>query len=265
MSLKFNHYLNLNREGIFPGPRETEEEFAVRTEKIRAEISLPGIPLTQKEWEEAHRITKPVFDIQPTWIPAFYRDQKLSFWEAAATWDFEGRTVVQLAQKKKGRFILVNWEEVLAHEAAHAARMAFRESRFEEILSYQTSRSSWRKRFGPLFRHPWEAALCAGAAGIGWVFGMFGMLTPALIVPWIPFLFFFVRLQNDRTIFKRCQKKLKPLLLHPEQTLAAALRLTDREIVFFAKASQEEIIDYIRRAKEEELRWKVISSSYFSV
>lgn len=265
MSLKFNDYLDLNREGVFPGPEESEEAFIQRIQLLRTEIPLPSPPLSEQEWKCAHQIIETQFDIKPTWVPAFYRNKKLSFWEAAAAWECDGRTVVQLRNRlANGKWWFVSREEVLAHETVHASRMAFHEPRFEEILCYQTSRFSWRKRFGPLFRHPWEATLCIGVAGAGWVFNLFDFLSLALILPWIPFLFFLLRLSHDHHLFKQCLRTLKTILQESDRALAVALRLADKEIVLFARASQEEILSYINEQKKTQLRWKILAAAYFN-
>src|SRR5579883_2079816 len=168
---KIHDYLVLNSEGIFPGPQETKEEFCQRIALLRTEVELPSPPLSEQEWTSAHRMTEDLFDIKPSWVPAFYRNKKMALWEAAAVWDYEGRSVIQLRrQLQKGKWGSVHRDEVLAHEAAHAARMAFNQPRFEEMICYQTSRSSWRKWLGPLFRHPWEATLCMLGVGIPMLF-----------------------------------------------------------------------------------------------
>ncbi len=264
MNLKSHNYLLLNKEGIFPGPEETEENFISRIDQLRTTLPLPGHPLTPQDWQEAHHLLQPILDIQPFWVPAFYQNKKLSLWEGAAIWDCEGISVVQLRNRfKKGQFGLVKREEVLAHEAAHASRMAFRESRFEELLCYQTSYQTWRKYLGPLFRRPWEAAICLSAIVLGWIWGILGFTPLAIITPWLPFCFFLVRLSRDHLIFRRCLKNISPLLKEKAEALAVALRLSDREILLFANASREKIISYI--SGQSELRWTVIAATYFSL
>lgn len=264
MNLKFNDYLDLNKEGIFPGPKETEEQFFHRIQKLRTEIALPGTGLSPEEWRAAHQITGRIFDIQPMWVPAFYQNKKISFWEAAAVWDCDGRSVIQLRnQLAKGKWGVVKQEEVLAHEAAHAARMAFNEHRFEEMICYQTSRFSWRKRLGPLFRRPWEAALCVIFAALGCLFNFLGFFSLALIIPWLPFCFFLLRLYRDHSRFQSCLQNIQFLLKKPDRALAVVLRLTDREIVFFSKASREEILSYVQ-AQKTDLRWSIITNVYLN-
>ncbi len=69
---------------------------------------------------------------------------------------------------------------------------------------------------------------------------------------------------RDRRIFTRCLANMRPLLIYPEKALAVALRLSDPEILIFARASQEELKSFIKRQSEAELRWKVIASAYFT-
>lgn len=264
MILEFNDYLILNKKGIFPAPSETEEEFCKRIPKLLTSIPLPGEALTETEWQEAHQTTENIFDIKPTWVPAFYWNKKISLWEAAAAWDYEGRAVVQLrTQLKKGRWAFLEQQEVLAHEAAHATRMAFSENRFEEMICYQTSRFSWRRKIGPLFRKPYEALLCVGFAALGWLLSVLGFFTWAFILPWLPFFFFFLRLLYDRRVFNRCLSALANFAL-PGHVTAVVLRLTDREILFFSHASKSQINAYIQEHSANELRWKILKEAYLS-
>lgn len=266
MKLEFNDYLVLNREGIFPGPGETPEDFASRVSQLSAPIGLPGEALIERDWDVVHSLTQHLFDIQPTWIPAFYWNKKISFWEAAAAWDFEGRAVIQLRkQLAKGSWFFVDKKEVLAHEAAHAARVSFFTNRFEEIICYQTSSSSWRRRFGPLFRTPWEASFCISSLLVGWGCSLMGMLLVGLAIPWITLFFFFLRLLYDQYLFWRCVHNIRSLLIDPNRALAVMLRLTDAEIELFSRASREQIFIYLCKQRDQELRWKIIYTAYFSV
>jgi hypothetical protein len=262
MNLKNNNYLLLNKEGIFPGPLETENNFLIRIKQLQTSIELPGKPLTQQDWEDAHRLLKQRFDIKPTWVAAFYLNKKLRLWEAAATWECEGNTIIQLRNRfKRGYWGPTTREEVLAHEAAHAARMAFKESRFEEILCYQTSRAQWRKAFGPLFRRPTEAIVCLVGALLGAFFGVFDLFIFALSLLLFPFVFLLLRLRRDQRVFRNCLKNIAPLLICESHSLAVALRLSDREIAMFAHASTGKIIGYVKL--QTELRWEVLRASYF--
>ena len=193
------------RRGLIRGPREDEEAFARRCAQCQ--------PIAGEEWAIAHRRTQELFGFTVDWVPLTYSNQKLPFWEGAATWISEtGLPHIQLRKAfKKGRHLGYSRDEILAHESVHAARMAFDEPRFEEIIAYQTSKSPLRRFFGPLFRRTWESALFMTALTLTPFF------LPSLVIP----AYFFFRLLRNQMIFRRCRKK------HP---LSVIIGLTDREI-----------------------------------
>lgn len=152
-----------------------------------------------------------------------YSNKGLRFWEAACLWYDGEKAIIQLraSLKEKEHYLgIVSKKELIAHEKVHAKRMHFNEPIFEEILAYQTSRSKFRRFFGPFFRTPRESLL--------YVIALF-------LVPFIPYLiwpflfitsFGFVRLIRAQRIFARA-KKLKPF--------AKLVEMTDQEIIAVAK------------------------------
>jgi hypothetical protein len=98
--------------------------------------------------------------------------------------------------------------DILHHESIHAAREAFNEPQFEEVLAYSISSSPWKRFLGPLFQRMWEFPLCLASL----FFFPYTFPVPA---------FFFFRLVYKQILFHRLKKKVP---------LPAILCLTDREI-----------------------------------
>ncbi len=216
----------LNKEGLIPGPSETEEAFFARV--VKAKKCLP-VALND-------------FDAAPTWLDVFYDNKKLPFWQAAATWIEDDTPRIQL---KKKNLLGYSTEEILSHEAVHAVRFAFDEPRFEEILAYHTSKNKFRRFFGPIFQHSWESTL--------FVVLVLASLIPYLkLLPWVFLTYLLVRLIRNQKTFSECKKNL---------SLSIMLRLTDKEIALFSK--WENILPYINQAKDKSLRWRMIYVNYF--
>ena len=265
-----SHLHEFNKRGLFPAPGETEEAFLRRC--TRSCVYFEGEPLLPEEREEANRLTEQLFDFSADWFAAYYSDEKLPFWQGAVAWaDENGTPFVQLRKGfKKGRYLnLYSRKEVLAHEAVHAVRMGFNEPQFEELLAYQTSSSRWRRFLAPLFRAWWEPSIFLGLLLISlvgqillffWNYALFELLSflPFLYLAWL-----FLRLVRTHWLFRSFLKRARAALAKPQQALALALRLTDREIVLFSKYSPKEISDYAHQEKNHSLRWKVVQQEYF--
>ncbi len=281
----------LNKRGFVAGPDEDEETFLNRIsflKKLKEDpqsIFSSHTPFPFEEtvklhhWDLKRCDVKHIFDISADWISAFYHNQHLPFWQGAATWVIHEPSLnVKLAllqlrkSLKKGSHLMIyQLDEVMAHETVHAVRMAFQEPIFEEHFAYLTSSSTFRKVFGPISKRPWEMTVLFGFL-IGIFFAMFDRLL------WennwsyflLPFSYFcclswislgLIRLAYLRTIFTRAHRKISKMVF--DKPLAVLLRLTDKEIRFFSKASEEEVKDYISKEKMRSLRWKQIFFSYF--
>lgn len=266
--LQDNELRAYNKRGLLPGPVETEEGFLERVSLVQ-KIETPPNALTEEEWKQAHQITEKLFDFSVDWVKAFYNDKGLPFWEGAATW-IEKAPLIQLKStfRKKSRFSLYRKEEILAHESVHAARMAYHSLRFEEHFAFLTSKSAFRKIFGPLFRYPWESALLlllllvslgAQAASFYWPEAFW--LNTLMLLPWAALTFGLLRLTLTRYTLLRCRQNLQPLA---QDTLPILVRLTDQEIALFAKSSPQKIQEYIEREKAKTLRWRMLAMIYFS-
>lgn len=256
-----------NKQGIIPGPDESEEHFLKRAdmclnfkEKMGENLESPKISLKQ-------------FDVDPNWVPILYSNDKLSLWQGGCTW------IVQLEEnapqsaflqlrksfKKHPNYLfLYNHEEMLKHEFAHVGRLQFEEPKFEEFFAYASSPSSFRRVFGPIIQSSKES------------FAFFIVLLLIFLSD-----ISLVTLGNEQLFFKMMWLKLIPLtmiiagcirLFIRHRTLnqclqkvpaPVAYRLTDKEIQLFSKWDKAKIMNYIEENKEKSLRWKAIFYAYY--
>lgn len=247
--------LDLNRQGIIAGPQELKFSFLSRVQNTLE--SAPEHPTLFPE-----RLRE-LFDINPTHVEVIYSNEGMDVWEAGCTWIAYNRVTIQLRKhlrKAKRWFYLYAKEEILAHEAVHAARVKFSEPMFEEILAYQTSKFGLRRWLGPLFRSPSE----------NYCF-LFFMLSGLGLSLWQPFLgvacvlgvvsYFTTRLLIMRSYFSRAKRKIRKMLGVPP--LWVMLRLTDREIRMFASQPIPVLEKYAREQRLESIRWQQIYLAYF--
>lgn len=273
-----------NREGIIPGPDEDLEAFLLRADycfKLKDLFSKgldPSLPFVNPETAHGARVRE-VYHIDPTWVPLFYSNHALPFWQGGSAWIFKLReetpysAFIQLRKsfsKKNSHLGLYQKQELLDHELSHVGRMCFEEPKFEEFFAYLTSPSRWHRFFGPLFQSAREttfflilllvvafadlALLCAAPLQFYPLF----FLTKSL--PLLFLLFAFLRLCWRRRQLYGCLRKLARIA-NAEKAWAVLYRLTDNEIIFFHKSSLQEIAGYIGR--QDSLRWNVLRSCYF--
>jgi len=201
--------------GLIPGPSEDEKTFLERISRLTTQPN---------QEQEAHVITLNLFGFSVDWVPVFYSNQELPFWEGAATWIGQTPSIQLRENFKKGSYLGYRREEVLAHEAIHAARIAFEEPQFEEVLAYRTSKNRLRKWAGPLFRKSWESAvfmisLVPAFLGYFWI--------PLAALGWLS-----IRLAWTQWTLQRCLRKLP---------LSLIVCLTDAEIRKFSRLSLADI------------------------
>ncbi len=267
-----------NAKGWIPGPKEEKKSFLARIEALEHFFSYPPEDidhfLTDRDWAGTREVTKYLYDFSSDWIVAYYSDQKLSFFQGAATWITEKDDLriplVQLKEKfEKGKLLgIYGRQEILAHEAVHAVRMQFDEPLFEEIFAYKTSPLPFRRLLGPIFQKPWEAYLFIGLLlipmGVEIALFMDYPVNSFVFVRFAPL--FFMTLLLIRLCFLQVSlvlaiKKLRVCLVSPQRALAVALRLKDREIFQFAYQSKRKLIPFLKG--EESLRWKLLKENYF--
>ena len=59
--------------------------------------------------------------------------------------------------KKKNKWYIYGRQELMSHELCHAARFPLKADKYEELLAYQSSTSTFRKLFGPMVRSAKES------------------------------------------------------------------------------------------------------------
>lgn len=247
--------LSLNSQGFIPGPLESEEHFLHRVSRVKNSLTHEEkIPPSDWDWTRQH--LKFIFDFEPESLPVFYSNKSLAFWEAAAAWIEEGRLVgVQLREGlKKGSYLhIYSREEILSHEAVHAARSAFNEPENEEFFAYLTSEAKWRRFIGPILRRTEE----------GWIF--LGLLAISLFFPFMyaGALFWMicgcVRLIKQHLRLKKASEHIFDTIQDPKKVRAILVRLTDREINLLAQ--KQDLQEYANN--QTCLRWKLIRLAYF--
>ena len=247
--------LENNARGFIPLEEETVEAFLARTKRL-AEFAKPY----------QSKAVLQAFDLAIDWLPLVYQRKGLRFWEGGACWIGEAKElcsffslppceekgpfcIVQVTPKLQGkkRYWFCDIEELVAHEAVHAARLGFGPGtgdRFEEILAYATSKRGWRRVFGPLFRSSKEVSLfcfvLVGAVSLQMIGSLIEsrmLFLLSLLFPWAFLMGFVARLFWSRRVFQRAYKKLEGKVLpHP---LAVLVRLTDREIEELSRVKGE--------------------------
>lgn len=267
-----------NEKGWIPGPDEEKKGYLERIERLNHFFSYPPEDvdhfLTEQDWIGAKELTQHLYDFSPDWIVSHYSNQKLSFFQGAATWISEKEDLriplIQLKEKfeKGGLFGLYKRDEVLAHEAVHAARMQFDEPFFEEIFAYKTSPHLWRRFLGPIFQKPWEAYLFIillllplGIEVSKFFDVTLGIFEWLQFLPAAYFLFLFGRLSFMQITLSLALKRLKKVISNPQRALAVALRLKDREIFQFAYLSKAKLEEASK--SRDSFRFECIVENYF--
>jgi hypothetical protein len=242
--------LALDKIGFIPGPQENELDFLARVEKTKEKFNQ-GSWIPDAHWDWTREYLHQLFHVKPLYICAFYSNNRLPVWQGAAAWiDGSALDSIQLrVGLRKGSYLKIyKREEILAHEAVHAARCAFQESQFEEFFAYMTSENKFRRVLGPILRHPWEAwpfMICA-LGGVIWS----GLYLGASVLIGVGFF----RLIKRHLILKRASQHVFKVTGDAALTRAILFRLTDEEIKRFARG--ESIDQYAE--KQQCLRWRVI-------
>lgn len=281
----------LNASGLIPGPDENENAFSERVDyclDVRRHLSDELKTLLGKSSEAESKILHNAsaeiasqYDCSPDWIPVFFTNHRLPFWQGGCAWIFQmtekspTASLIQLRkqfEKQKKYLGLYDRDELLRHELCHAGRMMFNEPRYEEMIAYRTSGSAFRRFFGPLAQSSTETALFLLLLFVIIVFDVFllatgrtGAYTASLWLKGIPLLLIFVavwRLWRRQKTFDRCMKNVSACI-GPNRAGPVVFRLTDHEIEAFARMDPNAIKAYALEHGQEELRWKVIHDCYF--
>ena len=275
-------FSQLNSLGLIPGPNETKEDFLSRSEqclnlkKSIVEQLDQDFPFCEEDlaspkiMEEAKPLTESLFDMFPSWVPLFFSNRKLAPWHGGCAWIFQLDKIspkLSLFQLRKDfsnqetYLSIYCRKELIAHEAAHVGRMAFNEPKFEEVLSYRTSPSHFRKYFGPIIQSPYESflfllSLLIAVLTVFWANSFMLFLIPAGLISLA-----LMRLWKRQRQFSRTLHNLKKLFKDERKANGVIFRLTDKEIITFSKVSLRKIKEYAQQQKS--LRWQILNQIYF--
>jgi hypothetical protein len=223
----------LRSEGWILAPGEDKKKLLERKALLE---SLPKE--SPKDYEEkAHKITHGLYDFSLKQIPILYSSKSLSPWQGAVLWIYSQEDgtefpTIQMREKFNGILRFYKPEEILAHELVHAARFAFKEPFFEEILAYKTSNSKLRSFFGPLFIYPLEATIFVGLGLLCPLAFLFSEMEMFLWIPSAFFLLLLLRLCLLQGIFKLAFCQLRRM--GEEKPLSSLVHLSDSQILFEA-------------------------------
>lgn len=257
-----------NSHGIFPYPDESKGSFLHRIMQ-RKKLEQDREAILQKAygdkpykilddciWEKTNQSINRQFDVKFIWPLSTFSNAGLRFYEAGATFFFEGNLILQM--KKKKIFSSLQ-EEVLLHEAIHIARQDLKSKKYEEFFAYSLSKSRFRKTIGPLFRSPKETLLFAFiylSMPISFYFFDLSLQWTLLYVA--PVLLFCTRLGIYRKRLSKCLQKLEQVF--GKNAGKVLFRLTDEEIGLFANKSPAFLRNYVTSGNL--LRWKQLLSCY---
>jgi hypothetical protein len=265
-------------QGLIPGPGESEAEFVSRANYcLNLRDSLPETAcekecIQNEILKEAHSISKPLFGLEPSWVPIFFSNQKLTPWQAGCAWIFQENKETPKASffqlrailKSKSTYLrFYKRKELIAHELCHVARMAFDEPKFEELIAYRTSENNFHRFFGPIIQSSAESMIFALTLVLvlladlftlfvdpaAWHFSLYLKLVPATLV-----LGALIRLVIRQKQYKKCLLTLSSLF--KESPEAIALRLTDAEIIKIGTLSHESAKNYLEEKSKTDLRFQ---------
>lgn len=270
-----------NRQGMIPGPNETEELFLQRTKVNLTQdwtTELPFKPLQCASRTILNSSLSTIFfryNIKPDWLPVVFNNYRLAPWQGAATWiianaDGPQTAVVQLRkhfETSETYLKIYERDEILTHEFVHGGRIAFEEPRFEEILAYRLSPARFRRVCGPMIQSQWEAVALLAALMIGAILLLFfptiSLVSYLLAAFGITALIIRTGIRHWR--FNRCLQSLEKTLGDPHNAEAVIYRLSDQEIIDFGGWSAAQIRNYCEDERAKSLRWRVIALAYFAL
>lgn len=288
-----NEYSKWNQMGFIPGPEEKEEDFLKRMQfclNLEDELSQKigkELPFEQEDkaslevLQESSVQTLRHYGIDPTWVPLFFSNTQLKWWQAGCAWIFQlnndspTAAFLQLRAsfREKTHYLgIYERSEVITHEMSHIGRMEFKEPQFEEIFAYQSSSSSWRRWLGGLIESPKECSFFILILGVIILtdFALFSVHRPELyilamwlkLIPVAMLLFASGRLWWRQRQLNFCLDHLQQFFGNPLTARHLAYRLTDQEIKLFARSSPEQIKKYIEKEKNESFRWNFLTKVY---
>lgn len=279
--------IEFNRQGLIPGPNESEEAFLTRARyclglksEINEKLQLPFSEQGSSEvLQPALEETRKEYDLAPAWIPLFFSNHHLLPWHGGCAWIFQQSEESPTAAFMQLRSAFLHSEkylglytrkELIAHELCHVGRMCFEEPRFEEILAYRTSPSGLRRWLGAIAQSSWETMaffllLCLILAIDLYALAFDVPLESLAWLKLLPFGMFgagFSRLIMRQQQFDHCLANLQRLLKDRQKALAVIYRLTDSEIISFSRQAADCFQDVLNDRKGSSLRWRCIEKAY---
>jgi hypothetical protein len=277
-----------NKKGLIPGPEENETDFLRRVafcEGLKDQLQGDELPADRWEGNELFieaplSITQQLYDIQPDWVPLFFSNWKLLPWHGGSAWIFqlekEGPlgAVLQLRKAfyhQKKYLGLYDRDELISHEMAHAARMAFAEKEYEEIFAYQTSSKGLSAKLGPILQSSVESKWFVFLLGTLLLMDLFLLFVGSLgaylsfqslkLLPLLLVIYGAYRLSRSKRVLKITEASLSSLV-GKEKARFVLFRLKDKEIKQFSTLAPDEILSYIH--SENSPRIQMIRAAYFS-
>ncbi len=190
---------------------------------------IEGEPLSAAHLKPAKLLIQKLFGEKLGPVTAVYRNKGIAFFEGAATWIDEGghRSYIQLKKGfKKGAYLRIyKRDEILAHEMVHVMRAHLNSNKYEEVFAYLTSASSFRRYFGPIFRHSFEPIILLFSLPL-----FFWTALPLILL----LVFFLGRLVFLQREFNYARAQIRLLLKPGENPLKILVRLNDAQIDGFA-------------------------------
>ncbi len=282
-----------NRQGFFPGLDESEAQFVARIDyclHLKKNLDFAEIPvlfenkneLSPHLLQEAWSVTEKLYGIYPQWVLVCCSNYQLMPWHGGCAWIFKTSDSAPLAAfiqlrgsfyKRSNYLGIYNRTEIVTHELAHIGRMAYPESKFEELFAYQTSKKWWRQALGPIVESARESVffIITLSALVG--VDLFLFISLEYLDFWhlfiwlhsIPFLLITlagVRLAYRHYTYKKCLYKLNLLLEDKKKAKHLLYRLSDAEIVKFSHLSPQAIRTYINNASLKSFRWHFFQAIY---
>lgn len=164
-------------------------------------------------------------------------------------------------------------DELIAHELSHAGRMMYEEPKFEEVLAYRSSHSSFRRFFGPIIQSSYESMIFVLVLLFVIVADFYSLINGEGAFSHLAFIgrlmllamvgYGLIRLYVRQRQYHKSKMNLREALLNNSNADAVIYRLTDKEIIQFGSMSPQEIKKYAQEQSTQTMRWKNIYAAYF--
>lgn len=258
--------------GLIPGPSEDEKTFEERAQfclhlkMMIDEALLPKdrIGAPDAILREGIADVEKEFGIAPNWVPLFFSNQGLMPWHGGSALIFQLQengplgVIMQLRKAfyTKTRYLgMYNRSELIAHELVHAARMAFDEPKYEELLAYKTSSGGLSKWLGPIIQSAFESRLFIYLLATILLLDLYLVFTgewegyfslmPLKVIPLALCAWAGLRLWKRKRTLNETEKNLSSLW-GAEKARQALLFLTDEEIEWCATWNPDVIDNYFK-------------------